>query len=181
MSPEESRQRLSSTNPRSAPARAWRETACELQRDAGRPFRRGVEARDRHPRWRGVLHYYLLARVLPWAGILVLSTTLAWAMTAGVTAGAHVPEGLSSPQTFPLVGQSPPAAVDDTLVGDDPFTAPSFRAASKVVTIAVEGPGGSYDLPCVTTTEHAPSDTVSVRSDQLMDLFRELCSPQPSS
>jgi hypothetical protein len=173
MSPEQSRQRLSSTKPRSARARPWRKTACEPWREAGRPFRREGEARDR-PLATVVRCNYLVARVLPWACLLGLSTTVAWAMTVGVTGGAHGADVLSSPQSGPLVE-------DATLVVDYAFAPPRFRAASKVLTITVEGPGGSYDLPCVTTTERTSFDTLTVPVDQLMDLFRELCSPEPGA
>ena len=179
MVPEEPNRRLCRTNARSASATPRRETACELRRGAGPPFRR-VEARDRHPRHGGVLHD-LLAALLPWAGLLGLSTMLAWAMNVGVTDGAHAPAGLSSPQSLPLVADAPPAVVDDVLGVDEALAPRKFRTASKVLTITVEGPNGPYAVRCVTTTERALFDAVSVRTDQLMDLFHELCSPQPSS
>jgi hypothetical protein len=122
------------------------------------------------------------AALVPWAGLLGISTTLAWAMTVALTSGAHGPDGLPpSQQPLLLAGDAPRAVVVDTLFGDDALTPSKFRAASKVLTITVEGPGGSYDVRCVTTAERAAVNAAHVRPDQLMDLFDQLCSPQPSS
>ncbi len=52
-----------------------------------------------HPRVCAARH--LLARALPWVGLLALSMTLAEAMNVGLTGGAHGAGGLSSPQSLP--------------------------------------------------------------------------------
>jgi hypothetical protein len=118
---------------------------------------------------------------------LALSVSSAWAMDVGLTGGAHGAGDLSRPQARPpvgdalLVGDARRAGAVGDLVGDDALTLRRFQEASKVLKITVEGLDGPIDVYCATTTERAPVDAVSVQADQLMDVFHELCSPQPSA
>jgi hypothetical protein len=107
--------------------------------------------------------------------------TLAWAMNVGLTGAANRSGGLLPPQPLPMVGDAPQAGAPGPPAGDDAPPPRRFREASEVLNITVEGPAGSYDVRCVTTTERGPFDTVTVRADQLMDVFHRLCSPQPGA
>ncbi len=98
-------------------------------------------------------HLQVLAQALPWIGLLAFSVSLTWALQV-------------------VVG---------TLIGDDVLTLGGVREVSKVLRITVEGLAGSHHVYCATTTERAPFETVSVQPDQLMDVFHQLCSPQPGA
>ena len=127
------------------------------------------------------------AQAWGWAGLLALSVSSAWALDVGLTGGAHGAGGLVPPQApLPvgdarLVGDARRAGAGGDLVGDDALTLRRFQEASKVLTITVEGLDGPLAVYCATTTERAPVDAVSVETDQLMDAFHQLCSPQPSA
>ena len=122
-----------------------------------------------------------LAIAWPWAGLVAVSTTLAWAMNAGLTGGANGSGRLSPSQSLPLAGDALWTGAVGDLIGDEAPTPRRFRAASKVLTITVEGPAGSHDVRCVTTTERASFDAVAVPVDQLMDVVQQLCLPQPGA
>jgi hypothetical protein len=118
-----------------------------------------------------------LMLALPWAGLLALSVSLAWAMTVGVTSDAQGVGGPESSQPLPSTGRALDADVD-TFPSDDSWLAlRRVQGTQKVVTITAVGPAGSVDVYCDTTSELTAFDTVSVRADQLMDLFHQLCSP----
>jgi hypothetical protein len=79
-----------------------------------------------------------------------------------------------------MAGGAPQAGAAGPSVGDDAPGPRRSREAVEALNITVEGPGGSYDVRCVTTTERrGPFDTVTVRPDQLMDVFHRLCLLQP--
>jgi hypothetical protein len=121
-----------------------------------------------------------LALALPWAGLLAVWTTLAWAMHVGVT--DDEPTSYGDPlSTQLLVRDTPPEVVFGSPIEDGQLAPRSFPQTSRVLTITVDGPGGSHDVYCATTPDRAPFDAVSVRPDQTMDVFRQLCSPQPSA
>jgi hypothetical protein len=122
----------------------------------------------------------LVARALPWAGLLAVSVSSAWAMNVGLTDGVPGP-GRFPPQSPPLVGDAPPARPVGDLVGDDALTLRRFHGTSKVLTINVDGPGGPQKVYCDTTTDRTPFDAVSVRPEQVIGLFRQLCPPPPSA
>jgi hypothetical protein len=122
---------------------------------------------------------HLLGLISPWACLMALSMTLACAMNVGLTGAANSSGGLLPPQPLPTAGDAPQAGVAGLSVGNDAPSPRGFREASAVLTITVEGPAGSFDVRCVATTERGTFDTVTVRPDQLMDVFHHLCSPQP--
>jgi hypothetical protein len=66
-------------------------------------------------------------------------------------------------------GSEPAEAVDRSIASGQPV----------VLTITVEGPNGSVDVFCATTTDRAPFDRLQVSPEQVMDAFHRWCSPVP--
>jgi hypothetical protein len=64
----------------------------------------------------------------------------------------------------------------DPLVAEDQTAIRRFQEAPMVLTITVDGPSGSIDMYCATTTDRAPFVQVRVAPADLMDVFHKLCS-----
>jgi hypothetical protein len=47
----------------------------------------------------------------------------------------------------------------------------------EVLTITVDGPNATVNVPCATTTDRAPFEHLHVRPEQVMDAFHRWCSP----
>ena len=126
---------------------------------------------------RAVLHRTL--RALPVGATLRVGAVAAyliggWALLAQLAADSafHVTaEGTPAsaatvPAELPIVASAP-----DDLV-------PAARGRSRVplvLIITVDGPAGSVDVYCATTSDRAPFDRVHVRPDEVEDAFHRWC------
>jgi hypothetical protein len=112
------------------------------------------------------------------------------APTAAIVLALHllaVPTPSEGSLLTPWAEPDPSRAMPDSLIhtavqpgeaSGDGFVALRRREeTSKVVTITATGRGGSYNLECLTTAERAEFDILVVRADQVVDVYRQLCSP----
>jgi hypothetical protein len=98
----------------------------------------------------------------------------AWALLAQLVAGSGFDVGAevtpASPASVPAELQIVSSVPDDT--------GPTARLRSRVpivLTITVDGPAGSADVYCATTSDRAPFDRVHVRPDEVMDAYHRWC------
>jgi hypothetical protein len=138
---------------------------------------------------------HLLARALPWAGLLTLSMSLAGAMNLGVTRSLEhnnpIPAttwirqyptlqadtGVVRASTDPCDGVR--IHLDSCPGSDDGLTATRFQRIPVVLKITVHGPNASPDVYCDITADRSPFEHIHVQVEDFLDVYDELCSRGP--
>jgi hypothetical protein len=104
-------------------------------------------------------------RRLPWAGLLVASSTAAYALEVVA----------ASPRTL-----GTPAPVPHATTASVRERAPSEGPHQLLLTITLRDPTTGRDMPrqCATTSERAPTEELVVDAHALADVAAVLCEPR---